>query len=155
MIQFLKQKLPTLLFIVLISAMVVLMSHDVGSRGGKDLAGEIIFKAGAPAVRAGASATAYAGKLFSDYVDLRNVRRENQRLQEELLRAEGERDRYREAAASSDRLQALLDLKRTSPGGGVAARIAGSGFASGADTLLLDRGASSGVVSGMPVIAVG
>jgi rod shape-determining protein MreC len=155
MIQFLKQKTPTLLFIVLASVMVVLMSHDVGSRGGKDLAGEIIFNAGAPAVRAGASVTAFVGNLFSDYIDLRDVRRENRRLRGELLRTEGERDQYREAAAATERLQALLDLKRAMAGKGIAARIAGSGFASGADTLLLDRGSSSGIESGMPVIAVG
>src|SRR2546425_695938 len=38
MIQFLRQKRATILFAGLISLMVVLMSHDVGNRGGTDIA---------------------------------------------------------------------------------------------------------------------
>ena len=155
MIQFLRQKVPTLIFIVLISAMLVLMSHDVGSRGGRDIAGEILFQAGAPAVRAGSSATDFVSNLFRNYVDLRNARAESQRLSEELLRTERELDRLRERAAAGERLQALLDLKQTPPPGGIAARVVGSGFASGSDTLLIDRGSSDGIANGMPVIAVG
>src|SRR5262245_24494603 len=115
MLQFLRQKSPTLVFLVLISGMVGLMSHDVGSRGGKDLAGQILFRAGAPAVAAGSSATAFFGDLFRNYVDLRTARAENARLSEELMRARAEADALRERAASAERLQALLDLRRTLP----------------------------------------
>jgi rod shape-determining protein MreC len=155
MIQFLQQKRATLVFILLVSVMVVLMSHDVGNHGGPDLAGDILFKAGTPAVRAGSSVTSFVGDLFRNYVDLRGVRAENRRLADALLRTERERDRLREAAVAGERLQSLLDLKQTLPAQGVAARVAGSGLASGGDTLLLDRGSSDGISSGMPVIAVG
>lgn len=155
MIQFLQQKRATLVFIALVSVMVVLMSHEVGNRGGADVAGDILFKAGTPAVRAGSSITTYVGDLFRNYVDLRGVRAENRRLSEALLRTERERDRLRETAVSGERLQSLLDLKQTLPAPGVSARVAGSGLASGGDTLLLDRGSNDGVAPGMPVIAVG
>ncbi len=140
MIQFLRQKVPTLIFIVLISAMLVLMSHDVGNRGGKDIAGELLFQAGAPAVRAGSSATAFVSDLFRNYADLRGARAESLRLSEELLRTQRELDRLREKAAAGERLQGLLELKQSLPPGGISARVVGSGFASGADTLLIDRG---------------
>jgi rod shape-determining protein MreC len=155
MIQFLRQKVPTLIFIVLISAMLVLMSHDVGNRGGKDIAGELLFQAGAPAVRAGSSATAFVSDLFRNYADLRGARAESRRLSEELLRTQRELDRLREKAAAGERLQGLLELKQSLPPGGISARVVGSGFASGADTLLIDRGTSDGIQAGMAVIAVG
>ena len=155
MIQFLRQKVPTLIFIGLVSGLLVLMSHDVGNRGGTDLAEALIFKAGAPAVMAGATATSFVSDLFRNYLDLREVRAENRRLGEDLLRVEGERDRLRDLAAAAERLEGLLGLKRSIPGRSLAARVAGSGFASGSDTLLLDRGSSSGIAPGMPVLAVG
>jgi len=85
MIQFLHQKKATLVLVALVSLMVVLMSHDVGGRGGTDMAGEILFKAGAPAVRAGTSVTGALGDVFNNYADLRGVRAENVRLHDELL----------------------------------------------------------------------
>src|SRR5712691_835709 len=115
MIQFLHQKKADLVFIALVSVMVVLMSHDVGNRGGSDLAGDILFKAGTPAVRAGSSLTTFFSDLFRNYVDLRDVRAENRRLAEELLRAERERDKLRDLAASGERLQALLGLRQSLP----------------------------------------
>src|SRR5206468_1285452 len=140
MIQFLRQKRATILFAGLISLMVVLMSHDVGNRGGTDMAAEFLFKAGAPAVRAGSSMTSFVGDAFKNYVDLRGARTENQRLRDQLLRTERERDALREMAAAGGRLQGLLALKQQLATGGTTARIAGSGIASGRASLLIDRG---------------
>lgn len=155
MIQFLKQKQATIFFAGLICLMVVLMSHDIGNRGGTDVAAEFLFKAGAPAVRAGSSVTSFVGDVFRNYIDLRNARGEAVRLREQLLRTERERDSLREEATAGARLQSLLDLRREGPSPGVAAHVAGSGIASGRATLLIDRGTSAGVFPGMPVIAVG
>jgi len=155
MIQFLRQKRATILFAGLISLMVVLMSHDVGNRGGTDIAADIIFKAGAPAVRAGSSMTSFVGDMFQNYVDLRAARAESQKLREQLLRAERERDALREMAAAGGRLQGLLGLKQQIAAGGTTARIAGSGIASGRASLLIDRGSSDGVLPNMPVVALG
>lgn len=155
MIQFLQQKKATLVLIGLVSLMLVLMSHDVGGRGGTDMAGEILFKAGSPAVRAGSSLTGAIGDVFKNYADLRGVRTENQRLADELLRTERERDALREEAAAGERLQALLDMRKTLPSPGIAARVVASGLASGSATLLIDRGSVDGLTNGMPVIGVG
>ena len=155
MIQFLQQKKATLVLIGLVSIMVVLMSQDAGNRGATDLAGDLLFKAGTPAVRAGSSITTFFSDMLKGYVDLRGVKAENRRLADALLRTERERDRLRELAGSGERLQSLLALRQTLQPPGIAARIAGSGFASGGDTILLDRGSSDGLAGGMPVIAVG
>ena len=155
MTQFLRQKRATIVFAGLISLMIVLMSHDLGNRGGTDVAGELMFKAGAPAVRAGSSVTSLMSGVFRNYIDLRGVRAENQRLQEALLRTERERDGLRDLAMQGTRLQRLLDLKQARDLPAVAARVAGSGFASGQATLLIDRGTADGIRAGMPVIAVG
>jgi len=155
MIQFLQQKKATLVLVALVSLMLVLMSHDVGGRGGTDMAGEILFKAGAPAVRAGSSVTGAIGDVFRNYADLRGVRSENQRLQEDLLRTEHERDEAREGAAMGERLQALLDMRKSLPSPVVAARVVASSLASGDATLLIDRGTADGIFPGMPVVGVG
>src|SRR5437867_6735806 len=155
MIQFLQQKRATFVFIGLAFCMLVLMSHDVGNRGGTDVAEEFLFKAGSPAVRAGSSVTSYVSDLFKNYADLRNARSENRRLSEALLRTERERDRLRELAAAGERLESLLNLRRTLPEPGISARVVGSGFPSGRATLILDRGAADGIAPEMPVIAVG
>ena len=155
MIQFLQQKKATLIFMGLVALMLILMSREVGGRSGTDIAGDILFKAGTPAVRAGSSVTNFFGDLFRNYADLRKVRGENRRLAEALLRAESERDRLRDSAAAGERLQSLLGLRQSLPPPVVAARVAGSGVASGGDTLLLDRGAADGITREMPVIAVG
>lgn len=144
-----------MLFIALTALMLVLMSHDIGNRGGTDVAGQILFKAGAPAVKAGSSATSFVTDLFQSYVDLRGVRAENRRLTEALERTERERDAFREQAAAGRRLEELLGMKQVLPPAVTAARVAGSGFASGNATLLIDRGSADGVSIGMPVVAVG
>jgi rod shape-determining protein MreC len=155
MIQFLQQKKATLVLVALVSLMLVLMSHDVGGRGGTDMAGEILFKAGAPAVRAGSSVTGAVGDVFKNYADLRGVRAENEKLSESLLRTELERDALREQASEGERLQALFDMRKALPSPGVAAHVVASGLASGAATLLIDRGTVDGVLPGMPVVGVG
>jgi len=155
MIQFLRQKRATLLFGGLISLMFVLMSHDLGDRGGTDVAAQLLFKAGGPVVRAGSSMSSLVADIFRDYVDLRGVRAENRRLHETLMRTERERDALGELAAAGGRLQSLLELKKTLPPPNAAAQVVGSGFASGRATLLIDRGTSDGVFPGMAVIAVG
>src|SRR5262245_38238606 len=155
MIQFIQQRMATFLFIGLISLMLVLMSHDVGNRGGTDVAGEIFFKAGAPAVRAGSSVTSWGTNLFKDYVELRGLRAENLRLTEAVHELERQRDQERELARSAERLQALLDLKQSVSPTVAVARVVGSGIASGQATLLIDRGSSDGVQVGMPVIGLG
>ena len=155
MIQFLQQKKATLVLVALLSLMLVLMSHDVGGRGGTDMAGEILFKAGAPAVRAGSSVTGAVGDVFKNYADLRGVRADNQRLQDALLRTERERDELREQAAAGKRLEALLDMRKSLPSPGVAALVVASSLASGDATLLIDRGTADGVFPGMPVVGLG
>ena len=155
MIQFLQQKKATLVLIGLVAVMVVLMSQDVSHKGAGEVATDVIFKAGTPAVRVGSSITSSIGGFFHGYVDLRGVRAENRRLAEALLRTERERDHLRDLAASTERLQSLMGLRQTFQPQGIAARIAGSGIASGGDTMLLDKGSSDGVAAGMPVIAIG
>jgi len=155
MIQFLQQKKATLVLVALVSLMLVLMSHDVGGRGGTDVASEILFKAGAPAMSAGSSVTGAVGDVFKNYADLRGVRAENQRLKEDLLRTEHERDEAREEASEGERLQALFEMRKSLPPPAIAARVVASGLASGSATLLIDRGTVDGVRPGMPVIGVG
>src|SRR5262245_5048 len=155
MIQFLQQKKATLVLVALVSLMLVLMSHDVGGRGGTDMAGEILFKAGAPAVRAGSSVTGAIGDVFRNYADLRGVRADNQRLKDALLRTERERDDLRDQASAGERLQALLEMRKSLPSPGVAAYVVASGLPSGDATLLIDRGTADGVFPGMPVIGLG
>lgn len=92
--------------------------------------------------------------LWEDYLALRNVRKENLALKEEIDAYRRTIIGYREAAALNARLQKLLELKEKSPVEEVAARVIGRDTSSWFRTIVVDRGSDDGVRPGMPVITV-
>lgn len=87
---------------------------------------------------------------WNSYVDLRNVRRQNRELQEEIGRVRLENARLKTDVDQTRRLQALLDFKERYVGNTVAAQVIGSGGSEQSHVIYIDK--HEGIKPGMPVI---
>jgi rod shape-determining protein MreC len=93
-----------------------------------------------------------AHRMWVDYLDLRNVRHENERLQAEASQLRLERSRDLEDARQARRIQALLGFKEQWIDKTVAAQVIGTSGTESSRLLLIDKGAGSGIRTDMPVI---
>ena len=102
-------------------------------------------------------ATAYlkrsAGEIWESYVDLRFVRQENVRLQEEVQALRARLGVVEEGQRENQRLKNLLGLREREPFHVVAAGIVGRDATNWFHTLLIDRGSRHGVERHTAVIA--
>jgi rod shape-determining protein MreC len=93
------------------------------------------------------------GGVFHSYVDLRNVRKENRKLHDELDRLQFQLQARVHEADQADRLRALLDLHEALPLRSVAAEvIAGDGFP-WASSIIVDKGSRDGVRLNMAALS--
>lgn len=141
-----------LLLGVLVVVHLLVISRQVDA-GGVSLLEKAAFTALHPfqlVVSRGVQGVAAAWRGF---VDLRGVREENRRLQDErdLLRAALQR---REAqAAETEHLRALLGLQQALPQTGIAAEVVSRGGLPWYRTFVVDRGSESGVELNAPVVS--
>ncbi len=91
--------------------------------------------------------------IFKDYFDLVGARQENIRLRAELARLQTDRTRLAELEYENNRLGELLELKQALGMQAVAAPVIGSDATGLARTIVLGRGESSGVKTGMAVLS--
>jgi rod shape-determining protein MreC len=90
---------------------------------------------------------------WHDYVDLRNLRDQNKRLQGEAATLKRRLEQLEEQALEADRLQRLLAMRQASPAESLAARVVGKDATNWFKTILLDRGSLEGVRRNQPVLA--
>ena len=89
---------------------------------------------------------------WSDYLDLRHVRQQNQDLQQQLTRMRIEQAAIAEDALQGRRLQTLLAFKEQYVGSTVAAQVIGSSGSDQSHVLTIDKGSRDGLRSDMAVI---
>lgn len=90
--------------------------------------------------------------VWSDYIDLVHVRRQNRRLRAQLGQVRLEEDSLAEDARQAVRLQALLGFQEKYIYKTVAAQVIGTSGTEQSHVLLIDKGAGSGLKPDMPVI---
>jgi rod shape-determining protein MreC len=90
--------------------------------------------------------------FFEDYFLLLGVRQDNRRLQSDLDRIKMENQYLRAELDTADRARELAIFQAGSPSRTVAARIIGNTNGVGANVVIIDRGAASGLQNGMAVI---
>ena len=88
-----------------------------------------------------------------NYFDLVNVRRENERLKNELAALKSDQARLIELETENHHLSDLLDLRDVLGGNSIAANVIGSDANSFARTLTIGQGSASGVRPGMAVLS--
>ena len=89
---------------------------------------------------------------WSDYIDLRHVRQQNQALQQQLTRMRIQEAAIAEDALQGRRLQALLAFRERYVGSTVAAQVIGSSGSDQSHVLTIDKGSDDGLKPDMAVI---
>jgi rod shape-determining protein MreC len=90
--------------------------------------------------------------VWSNYIDLIHVRRQDKDLKAQLDRLRLEEDSLAEDARQGQRLQGLLAFKEKYIYKTVAAQVIGTSGSEQSQVLLIDKGSQDGVKSDMPVI---
>ena len=114
---------------------------------------QAILVAVSPVVKVTAVAVGSVGQVWQDYIDLRHMREENLQLRHEAAVRERRISQLEEQALETQRLQGLLAIREAYQADFLAARVVGRDTSNWFRTILIDRGASSGVRRNLPVIA--
>jgi rod shape-determining protein MreC len=90
--------------------------------------------------------------VWSNYIDLRHTREQNEALRKDVARLREEQAAFAEDAAQGRRLQALLAFKERYVTSTVAAQVIGTSGSDRSRMLTLDKGADDGLRPEQPVI---
>jgi rod shape-determining protein MreC len=93
--------------------------------------------------------------LFHQIVNFRSTALENDRLQEQVTAMQSELRNAREQSKENERLRALLKLKEETSYNNVPARVIARDPSVWFNTVMIDRGSSSGIAVNMPVVTGG
>jgi len=141
------------LLVVLCLGHVLLISSQVQARRGQSVLHATAFGAVA-AVQGGAAAVIDGiGRIWSGYVGLIGVSRENEGLRARVLALEGQLQAEQARAAGAAALEVALHLQRSIVAPTLAARVIAGNPKPGALTVTIDRGAADGVAPNMAVIS--
>ena len=91
--------------------------------------------------------------IWTDYVDLLGVRKENKKLKENISILNSRLLAANEAVLASERLQKLLQLKSSFHAPALAASMIGEDGSPWFKTIVIDRGSVDGLREGLPVVA--
>lgn len=98
-------------------------------------------------------ATRPISDVWSDYLNLVDVREENKHLRESVKELNTREISNRELLAATERLKSLLNLKTQLKLPSVAATVIGEDSSPWFNTIVIDRGEKDGLAEGMPVVA--
>lgn len=96
--------------------------------------------------------TGFFSDVWNHYLSLVGVSKENERLQLEIQRHKALNIQYREAVATNIRLNKILDLEQSFKSAVLTAQIVGRDPSLWFKTMTINRGSSSGIEKGMPVV---
>jgi rod shape-determining protein MreC len=146
---------PNYLFLIVVIGHIVLISIQVNAKSGVPILESATFSAFAEVQRAASAAINGARGVWSDYVALRGVRRENEALRRDLAQAQVETQQQRALADRTRSLERILDLSNTIELKTTAAQIIGSAATPDFRTVTIDKGTLHGVHTDMAVLAPG
>ncbi|HEV2988868.1 MAG TPA: rod shape-determining protein MreC [Candidatus Angelobacter sp.] len=156
---FSRYKNPILLIAVLFVQVIILASQvrrpedpkNPGS-GGTRLIRVWVVNIFTPVERAFVGTGRFFRNGWHNYVDLHDVRKQNQQLQAEVDRLRMQQAKLKEDAEQAHRLQALLDFKERFIGTTIAAQIIGTAGSEQSRVIYIDKGARNGLKQDMAVI---
>ncbi len=93
------------------------------------------------------------GTLWDDYINLRYVKRENDKLKNEIEILRSRSFQYQEALIANERLHRLLEFKESIPIKTLSAKVIGKDPTGWFKTIFLDRGERDGIKRDMGVIS--
>jgi rod shape-determining protein MreC len=132
---------------------IVLISAQVTTDRGVPMLEAVTFGSFAEVQRGASSVIGGVRSSWGDYLALRSVRSENERLQEEISQLHVTLQQERALAQQTRTLQALLELRSEAPLSTAAARVIASSASPDFRTLTIDKGAADGVRPDLAVIS--
>ena len=142
-----------LLFLAVVVGHVILISSQVQSRSGVPVLEGVTFGAFARVQQGTSHAFKSVRNVWSNYVDLRGARAENDQLRSRVADLEVRLQEQRALAERSGQLQALLDLRQFVSVPTVAADVISGYVNPGVLTVTIDKGSSDGVQPNMAVLS--
>jgi rod shape-determining protein MreC len=140
------------LFLAVMVGHVILISAQVNTRRGVPLLQVVTFGLFAEVQRGSSSMVSSIRNGWSNYIDLRRVRAENDHLKQQLADAQLQLQEQRALADRSRGLLATLELRDRSNLQTKAAEVIGAGASSDFKTLTIDKGTLDGVRADMAVL---
>ncbi len=155
---FVRYKNPLVLMAVLFIQVVALATqvkrqeNGRGAGGGTRLIRVWTVTAFTPVEKMFVSTGSFFRNGWHNYVDLRNVRKQNRELQDEVARLQMEQARLKQDADQARRLQALLDFKEKFVAKTLAAQVIGTSGTEQSRVIIIDKGSRDGIKTDMAVI---
>ncbi len=144
-----------LVFCLVLVGQALLLSSQVTTEAGHSALRALLIGIFSPIQRGADAGLGAVSSLWYGYIDLRGVREENSRLEEDVARLEQALWMERDVVASYRRLSSVLDLAERIPGNPVVAEVVGLDASAWFQTVTVNRGTSHGVALNAPVIAAG
>ena len=107
----------------------------------------------APLAGGASRGNGFLGRVWSDYLDLVEVRKENKQLRETVKVLNGRVIESQEALYAVERLKRLLELKTALPMPSLSASVIGEDGSPWFKTIVIDRGEGDRLRDGLPVVA--
>lgn len=149
---FLARHREGLLLGVLLSASLLIVSHQVRDNSGQTYLRRAVITVVTPFQSAVSGAVSGAADMWHDYVFLVGLRSENKLLTGDLHRMQREIQELKEALYRAGRMDEFDQYLSSAGLTGVAARVIGASPDPWSRTIVINRGLKAGVRSGMPVI---
>ena len=154
---FVRYKNPLVLILVVLVQVIALATQVKRSEGAKAGSGTRLIRvwsvtAFTPVEKIFISTGHFFRDGWRNYADLRNVRRHNRELQDEVNRLQMEQVRLRQDADQARRLQLLLDFKEKFISKTVAAQVIATSGTEQSRVIIIDKGSRDGIKPDMAVI---
>jgi rod shape-determining protein MreC len=141
------------LFMAVTVGHIVLISAQVTTKRGVPMLEEVTFGAFAEVQRGTTSAITAVQDAWRDYLAVQDIRRDNERLREEMARLQVDLQQERAEAQQTRSLQDLLDLRSRTQVPTTAASVIAAGASPDFRTVTIDKGTSDGLRADLAVIS--
>ncbi len=148
------QPIKIIIFLVLIIPLVFAIISSTLGRTDFNLPHKLTLEMLGPVQGAFSSSVGFCKGIWDHYIDLVSVSKENEALRLELQKTRTMNLAYREAEATNVSLKKILDLEESFKPPTITARIIGRDPALWFKTLTINKGSSSGIKKGMPVVTI-
>lgn len=150
-----RRRSTTWLFIIVVVIQLVLISAQVSTKSGAPVLEAVTFGIFSEVQVAGSAIVRSVSGLWTGYFDLRGLRDQNRRLQDDLTSTRMALQQERALAQRSRNLQALLDLREAAHLQTVAADVIAAASTPDFRTVTIGKGTRAGLRRDMAVLAPG
>ena len=140
------------IWVLLIFFALFLLSSNLGKKRSWNPAEQVIVEIVAPFQKIIKKTVQAVDELWLKYFGLINTRNENLRMKKEIDALKIENSRFRELLATHQRLQSLLQFKKTINQPVLAAQVIGRDPTGWFESVIIDKGKRSGLKVNMPVV---